>query len=210
MKWSEEAWNAAEEVFDSIKELPFVTELAAGTLDMRKFKFYINQDRLYLDTYTRVLAHIASRMPDNDDMAAFLRFSTDGVAVEKSLHAGYSHEICDRKTMACTFYTAYLKSMCEAPLAVEAAAALPCFWVYQKVGEHILSTANLKANPYADWISTYGGDGFDNDTRKAIGICDRLASDVSDEVRKEMTQAYVNCTKLEWLFWDNSYKEEYF
>ncbi len=210
MKWSEEAWKAAEPVFESIKELPFVKELAAGTLDMDRFKFYINQDRQYLDIYSRVLAHIASRMPDSDDMMEFLRFSTDGVAVERSLHAGYSEVVCGEKTLACAFYTAFLKSMCEAPLAVETAAVLPCFWVYQKVGEYIISIADMKNNPYADWIATYGGDDFVESTRIAIDICDRLAEDVSPRVRKEMTKAYVDCTKLERLFWEDAYKKEYF
>lgn len=210
MKWSDEAWKAAEEVFESIKELRFVRELADGTLTMRKFRFYINQDRLYLDTYTRVLAHIASRMPENDDLAEFLRFSTDGVSVEKTLHAGYSDGTCDRMTMGCTFYTAYLKSMCEAPLALEAAAILPCFWVYQKIGEYILSIADMRDNPYSDWIATYGSESFDSDTRRAIDICDRLAEKETDGLREKMTRVFVDCTKLERLFWDNAYKEEYF
>lgn len=211
MKWSEEAWIAAEEVFESIKKLPFVKELAAGTLERQKFEFYINQDRQYLDVYARVLAHIASRLPDNDDMEEFLRFASDGVAVEKSLHAGYVGDGSpERQTLALMFYTAYLKSKSEATVEVEAAAVLPCFWVYQKVGEHILMTASLTDNPYADWISTYGGEEFDISTASAIDICDRLAERTTVEVRREMTRAYVECTKLEWLFWDNAYREEYF
>ncbi len=210
MKWSEEAWNAAGPVYESIKELPFVKELAAGTLGMDRFLFYINQDRQYLDTYSRVLAHIASRMTDNEDMMEFLRFSTDGVAVEKSLHAGYSDEVRQGKTLACAFYTAFLKSMCEEHLAVEAAAVLPCFRVYQKVGEYILSIANMENNPYAEWIATYGSEDFDISTRKATEICDKLAEEASERVRQEMTKAYVDCTKLEWLFWDNAYRKELF
>lgn len=210
MKWSEEAWNAAETAYEAIKQLPFIQELADGTLDMRKFKFYINQDSQYLYTYGRVLAHIASRMPDYEGMSAFMRFASESVEVEQTLHAGYGVERDDKMTAACTFYTSYLKSKAMEPVAVEAAAVLPCFRVYKRIGEYILSIARMEGNPYADWIETYGGDGFEADTRKATDLCDRLAENAPEEVRKEMTKAYVDCTKLEWMFWDNSYKEEYF
>lgn len=210
MKWSEEAWNAALPAYEAIKQLPFIKELAEGTLEMRRFKFYINQDSQYLYTYGRMLAHIASRMPDNDGMSAFMRFASESVEVEENLHASYAVEKVDKMTLACTFYTSYLKSKTQEPVAVEAAAVLPCFWVYKKIGEYILSIANMDHNPYADWIKAYGGDGFDADTRKAIELCDKLAENAPDDVRKEMTKAYVDCTKLEWLFWDNAYTEEYF
>lgn len=210
MKWSEEAWNAAEAVYEAIKQLPFIQELAAGTLDMRKFKFYINQDSQYLYTYGRVLAHIASRMPDSESMADFMRFASESVEVEQTLHAGFGVEHMDKMTVGCAFYIAFLKSKAIEPLAVEAAAVLPCFLVYKKISEYILSIARMEGNPYAAWIKTYGGDGFEADTRKAIELCDKLAESTTEDVRKEMTQAYVDCTKLEWMFWDNAYKEEYF
>lgn len=210
MKWSEEAWTAAEPAYEAIKQLPFIQELAAGTLNMRRFKFYINQDSLYLYTYGRVLAHIAARMTDYDGMSAFMRFASESVEVEQTLHASYAVKKVDKMTLACSFYTSYLKSKAQEPVAVEAAAVLPCFCVYKKIGEYIMSIANMEGNPYADWIETYGGDGFEADTNKAIELCDRLADHSPEEVRKEMTKAYVDCTKLEWLFWDNAYKEEYF
>lgn len=210
MKWSEEAWKAAEPTYEAIKQLPFIQELAAGTLDRRRFNFYINQDSRYLYTYGRVLAHIASRMSDYEGMSAFMRFASESMEVEETLHAGYGVERVDKMTLACTFYTSYLISKAQAPVAVEASAVLPCFWVYKKIGEYILSIAKMEGNPYANWIETYGGDGFEDDTRKAIELCDRLAECATMEVRKEMIKAYVDCTKLEWMFWDNAYKEEYF
>lgn len=63
-KWSEEAWDAAADIFERIKRHPFIQQLAAGTLSESRFRHYISQDRLYLEDYTRVLAHIASRLPE--------------------------------------------------------------------------------------------------------------------------------------------------
>ena len=39
------------------------------------------------------------------------------------------------------------------------AAALPCYTIYAEVGRHILSItqgAELEANPYKEWVRTYG------------------------------------------------------
>ena len=54
MKWSEKAWNAAAEIYDRILELPFVRELAAGTLSRERVQFYIGQDSMYIDNYSRM------------------------------------------------------------------------------------------------------------------------------------------------------------
>lgn len=207
-KWSIEAWNAASNIFESIKKLPFIKELASGGLSEERFHFYINQDRQYLEAYARTLAHIASRLPNLKDVNSFLNFATGGIEVEKSLHESFSFKHIDGKSMACEFYADFLYSQRKEDVAVETAAVLPCFWIYQKIGEYILSIADLNDNPYRNWIETYGGEAFDNDTRTAIEVCDRLADECSVHTRKEMTNAFVTASKLEWLFWDSAYKME--
>ena len=62
--WSQEAWAAAQPVYEAILAHPFVAALADGTLPREHFMYYLRQDSLYLGEYTRVLAHAASRMPD--------------------------------------------------------------------------------------------------------------------------------------------------
>lgn len=206
MPWSEDAWKASESIYNAILDLPFIKELADGTLSREHFLHYIGQDNLYIEDYSRVLAHIASRLGNIDDVAAFLEFAGDGVAMEKSLHAMYVHEGALEKTPACLFYTSLLKAQANEDVAVEAAAILPCFWIYQKVGEHILSIAKMDGNPYADWIKAYSDPAFDASTRRCIEICNRLADSASSETRSRMTEIYRQCSRLEWLFWDSAYR----
>jgi len=205
-KWSEEAWNASERIYEAIKRLPFIEELANGTLSAERFRFYISQDSQYIDDYSRALASIASRLPDMADAAQFMEFALDGVAVEKALHTRFCPDRSAGKSSVCLFYTSLLRSHDSQPVAVAAAAILPCFWIYQKVGEHLLATAKLEGNPYRDWIETYGDPAFDISTRKAIDICDRLAEATGEQTRCRMTEAYVACSRLEWMFWDSAYK----
>ncbi len=130
-KWSDEAWQAALPVYRKIIQHPFVDALARGTLDNERFMFYLRQDSLYLARYSRALTHIASRLADKDHTAAFIRFASDGIAVEQALHESFLQgSVPDQKQIspACLLYTSLLGSQATAPVEVEAAAVLPCFW----------------------------------------------------------------------------------
>lgn len=206
-KWSEKAWRASLPEIERIKHLPFIRGLVDGTLPDDIFRFYISQDRLYLDVYTRVLAHIASRLPDMTDVETFLGFAVDGVAVEKELHARFNPDKNAVKSQACEFYTSFLRARSHDDIAVEAAAILPCFWVYLEIGRYILSIARLEGNTYRAWIETYSDPAFDVSTEKAIDVCDRLAATVCDRVRSEMTATFIEATRLEALFWQSAYRK---
>lgn len=207
-KWSEEAWSLCEPVYKAITELPFVTELAAGTLGRERFLFYLRQDAMYVDNYVRVLAHVASRLRDTAMVEDFLRFALDGVLVERALHQSYlGPEGLGGATPTAVnlLYMDHETALGLAPVEVEAAGILPCFWVYQKVGKAILAGA-AGENPYRHWIETYGDPAFEESTRRAIEICDTLAENASEETRRMMTQAFLRSTRFEQMFWESAYR----
>ncbi|MCI9053532.1 MAG: thiaminase II [Muribaculaceae bacterium] len=209
-QWSDGAWTAAAPIYDKILTHPFVIELARGTLPPEKFTYYLRQDSLYLDNYARVLAHIASRLNDKKHVEDFMRFAIDGIEVEKAMHAVFLDSKLPARgetSPACMLYTSVLGACATLPAEVEAAAVLPCFWIYEKVGKHIMASAGAD-NPYRQWIDTYGDATFEASTRRAIKICDELADKASTEVRQMMTDKFVTCTKMEWLFWDSAYNLE--
>ncbi|MDE5849729.1 MAG: TenA family protein [Muribaculaceae bacterium] len=208
-KWSDEAWKAASPAYHEILNLPFVRQLAEGTLSGDRFHFYIEQDSIYVENYCRVLAHIASRLSHQEHIADFLKFASIGVEVEKILHETYlgsGHSItCPTPTTL--LYNSYESAKGLGPVEIEAASILPCFWVYQKVGEHIFKTCSPD-NPYHRWIETYADKEFEKSTLRAIEICDELAENASDEIRRQMTEAFVMATRMEWMFWDSAYNLE--
>lgn len=206
--WSKNAWAAAEAVYRRIIRLPFLMELADGTLPREKFDFYIGQDSLYLDDYSRVLAHIASRLRHADLSETFLKFAADGIAVEKCLHASFITSQPEGKSPTCLFYTSLLKAQAFDDVAVECAAILPCFWIYREVGREILRIARMDGNPYASWIATYANEAFDASTNRAIEICDMLAEQATDDVRRRMTDVFLNASRLELRFWQSAYESE--
>lgn len=212
MKWSEQAWIAIDPIFKRIVRMPFIDELIEGSLDREKFTFYLEQDALYLADYGKVLTGIASKLNDPEHIEAFVYFAGESIAVEKALHESFlSHKygIKTQPSPSCLLYTSYLlRQLSVAPVEVVVAAVLPCFWIYKEVGDFILANQHGRVNPYQNWINTYGGEDFAESVASAIAIADELAENCTEEQREAMTEAFVMCSKLEWMFWNSAYNME--
>ncbi|MDR3251891.1 MAG: thiaminase II [Tannerella sp.] len=212
MKWSENAWSSVELIYGKTIELPFIKEIIDGTLDKKKFVFYIQQDSLYLADYAKIMTGLATRVTDLEHVDAFLGFTKDCLYVENELHqtlfAQYGVTDKPRRTPTCLLYTSYLLSQFLSPVEVMAASFLPCFWVYKAVGDYIHANQTADNNPYQAWIDTYGGEEFTASVNKAINICDTLAAAATEQRRNEMTEAFVTACRMEWMFWDSAYNLE--
>ena len=153
MKWTEQAWKKIESNYSAILDMPFVQELANGTLPKNKFQFYMAQDSIYLEHFGRALALIGAKSHDIGDALAYLRFAEGAIVVENALHESYFQDfgVKDKGKIqpACHHYTHFLKSTAAMePVEVAMAATLPCFWIYKKVGDQIYKGQQTFNNPY--------------------------------------------------------------
>lgn len=210
MKWSEEAWKNIETIYSRILEMPFIKELTDGSLPLEKFRFYMLQDAHYLNDFGKALALLGARAEDADTALQFMTFGQHAIIAERSLHESYfkEYDIKGLESMApdCHHYVSYLKGVVALDSwAVGVAAVLPCFWIYEQVGLHILKQADLTNNPYHKWIATYAGDDFAEGVKKAITIADEAAEKSTPAQREKMLAAFKDASRLEWLFWDGSY-----
>ena len=130
------AWQRTTDLRAAIHALPFNRELAAGTLEQKRFQFYITQDALYLEQYTRILALAGVRGPDGATLRLFAESALGAVAVEQALHEQYLARFgVDPATLAraepspdCLSYTSFLLATAyHEPWEVLVAALLPCF-----------------------------------------------------------------------------------
>jgi len=209
MKWSENAWSAVEEIYEDILELSFIEELTDGTLSDEQFMFYIIQDAHYLKVYIKLLESISQNLTNPEHSEVFKKFIQDGIAVENALHDTYlkDYNLSEiKKSECCELYIQHLNNSIESEIVeIQLAAALPCFWIYQKVGEHIFNNS-VKNNKFQNWINTYSDKAFEESTQKAIEICDEVANSCKEpELIELMTSAFVLSTKLEKLFWKSAY-----
>jgi thiaminase (transcriptional activator TenA) len=211
MKWSEQAWKASEPVYNQILELPFLQELMDGSLPAEKFYFYLQQDTIYLSEFGKVLAGIAVRLPNPQHRNAFLHFGSDTIIVESALHASYLKDApkltYKGASPSCLLYTGFLsQQLLFYPVETALAAILPCFWIYQKVGDYIIGNQTKENNPYRAWIETYGGEEFAKSVDEAITISDEVAE--SSSLKSEMKEAFMYSSRMEWMFWESAYRLE--
>ena len=207
--WSAMAWEKARPVYREILRLPFLTELASGTLSRERFMYYLGQDSAYLKEYGRAMAALASRFPEPSDMALFLRLAAENLDAERSMHDSFLRDSSgdSRPSPVCLLCSSHLwRQVIAEPLEVALASVLPCFVVYEEAGRHIYGSATLETNPYRDWIEVYGSSDFGSSTEMIAGICDRYASEAGPEDRERMTDAFLTGVRLEWMFWDNAYE----
>lgn len=210
MNWSEQAWTSIAPTYAAILKMPFIEELANGTLPREKFQFYMTQDALYLEHFGRALALAGARAFDIQDALSYLRFAENAIVVEHALHESFFRDfgLTEKGTVqpACHHYVHYLRSVTALePVEVGMAATLPCFVIYKEVGDYISGGNQVAGNPYQRWIETYGGEEFAVAVHRAISICDNAAANTTATIRTRMTEAFITSSHLELDFWQAAY-----
>jgi thiaminase/transcriptional activator TenA len=214
--FSDWAWQETAALRQRILDLPFNRELADGTLTQERFQFYMIQDALYLEQYSRALAIAAAKAPDPEAMQRFAHAAEEALAVERALHGGFFEKFevdpnaaaAAEPSPTCYGYTNFLLSVAHIASYEELIAAiLPCFWIYWEVGNHIAKTASAD-NPYQAWIDTYSDTAFGEVVDAVIAITDRSAVAATKDRQGAMLSAFKRSTQYEWMFWDSAYRLE--
>ncbi len=216
MSFSDDAWARNAPIYQAIIDHPFNAELAAGTLDMDRFRNYMLQDGVYLIAYSRALSVAAARAGDTAHMVAFAESARSAVVVERALHENYFDKFgispdevltTEPSPTALGYNNFLMATAYHGPFEVAVAAILPCFWVYWEVGTHINKTVSGN-NPFMAWIDTYVDEVYATTVKQAIRIADDIAKDASPTVLDQMHAAFRRGIQLEWMFWNAAYRME--
>lgn len=236
-EFSRAAWAASADVRGRISDLPFLRELAAGSLDPRAFANYILQDEYYLAGYAKALALLAARSPNASDLQFWAGSAGESIAEERALHAQLlgspefaAHraailakagldpdaplEATDLEALAAPTAVGYTASLVAAaavePYPIAVAAVLPCYWVYAEVGAELIATVGdgLEAHRYRPWIEAYGAPGFDAVVHRAVGIYEAAAASANAGTRARMVTTFRRASRYELAFWDSAYALE--
>jgi hydroxymethylpyrimidine/phosphomethylpyrimidine kinase len=202
-------WRQIEPIRDAIETMPFVRALADGSLPWPNFRFYLAQDAHYLRQYARCLARVAALAPDQDAQEFFAHASAGALDAELTLHRsllsqhGESLEGVEVSPVTAA-YVDHLHRACAAgDYAAAIAAVLPCFWLYQHIGERLAGLrahAGTTDHPYAAWIDTYADPAFADLTTTAISLTDRAAARASADQLAVMAEAFERSSRYEWMF----------
>lgn len=205
------AWQDVRELVEAIVRHPFNVSLARGDLPRETFTHYLAQDSSYLDGFARVLSAAAVLSVARQDAAVWSTAARDTILVERALHDRWlvgSPRVEPSPT--CVAYTSWLESVAlRGRYEVLTAAVLPCFWVYEHVGQALLaSCGDLTRHPYREWLGTYGSDDYSALVEAARGATERAASEATSSSIAAMHHAFERATEFEWLFWDSAWRME--
>lgn len=187
-------WEEVAGVRDAIDALPFVSTLAAGTLDGDAFVRYLTQDALYLREYARVLARASQLAPVRDEQVFWARCTQNALAEELELHTTWLggeplDAVPSRQTRA------YIDHLLAAgpDYGTVVAALLPCYWIYADLGVRLAHHSD-PAHPYRVWLDTYAGEAMAAATQEAVRVAELALSRASTAERQRMRRAFrVSC-----------------
>jgi thiaminase/transcriptional activator TenA len=215
-RWTERLWTAGEPVHRAILRHPFLAGVGDGSLESEIFAEYLAQDTHYLRDYARALAGVAVLAPTHESTGLFAGHAAQTVAVELDLHARLLPELgIDAVALAAstpspttTAYTSYLLRVVHTGSFAEAVAAvLPCYWIYQRVGEALVAGGSPDAR-YQRWIDTYGGAEFAGTVQSVLDVADALGPTLSDADEAAARAHFVTTARYEWMFWDAAFRRE--
>lgn len=218
-------WKQVAATITEIEQLPFLEQLAAGTLDTRTFTHYLLQDGLYLNGYSRSMALLAGRT-ENRDEARFWATSAATVITEEEqmqqallaepalanaradILAGSDEPEPSPSTLG--YVSFLLAGAATQSYGVGVAGVLPCFWVYAHVGKVLGTMAGElpQQHPYKTWIDTYGGAEFDAATRQAVGILENQLAGATASEHDRMSSAFARSCVYELHFWASAHAEQ--
>jgi thiaminase/transcriptional activator TenA len=214
--WTTRLWRSTEPIFGAILEHPFLTGLTDGTLPPSAFAYYLAQDAHYLRDYARALAIVGAKAPTHAEAAMFGRHAAETAEVELALHEtllpqlGIDPAELDAipASPTTTAYTSYLlASGYGGSFAEGLAAVLPCYWIYQRVGEALVARGSPDPR-YQRWIDTYAGEAFAETVAQVLAVADRAGTDLGAAEERRAHRHFVATARYEWMFWDAAWREE--
>ena len=211
--------DVAADVWGASFDHPFVRNLAAGTLDPRRFRFYQMQDARYLEAFADAAALIATRCPAPDEKLWFLEAGRLALEVERSLHAGYGETLgygpADIAQLELTpnnrAYQDHMVSTAVRGSLVEAIAALtPCPWLYVDLGQRLEREHGVpkESHPYAAWLKTYADPGFNEYMRVMLQLLQQAADATDEPTRERAADSFVTSVRYEWMFWEQAWEQQ--
>lgn len=216
MKLSEILYERVVDLWNEATEKPFVNEMAEGTLDGRRFRYYMLQDYLYLLDYIDILKITRSGAPDPnliEFLTATIRqttHETECVHLPNMKRIGVTDEeiASCKKSKVISDYVAYMREQLDRKgMIAGLTALLQCSWAYAYIGQVMKEkyADEIPTSPYRSWFDSYVDDSYVKANQRWIAVMDREAEGIDGEEVEELCKVFRTCAEHENLFWDALY-----
>lgn len=192
---------------------PFITELQEGTLSDDAFRYYLLQDRYYLEHFNQLHLLIAEKVTDIKVKEMLLKSANHLGEGELSIRATFFKELnITEEEIANTpiaptayHYVSHMyRQLIDGTPNSAVAGLLPCAWLYQEIGKELIK----KGSPhslYQRWIETYAGEEAQEEIDYQCGLLNQLFKSADKKEQEQMIDAFVISSKMEYHFWEMSY-----
>ena len=192
---------------------PFIEELKNGSLGAKEFRYYLIQDRYYLEHFSQIHLLIAERIEDKEVKEMLLEGAKHLAEGEISIREEFFKELnitdeeIENTQVAPTAYnyvSHMYRQLLDGSLKSAVAGLLPCAWLYQEIGVELIKTGS-PTSLYQRWIETYSGEESAKEVSRQCDIINRLYESATEKEKEQMIQAFVISSRMEYLFWEMSY-----
>ena len=158
---SDELKSAGRERVEGWLASPLLAGVARGDLPLEHFRYYLEQDYLYLREYARLYSRLAGNAPD-EHVEHLVRLAANVITVEVEAHRRLGERFgCDFDAVVasaeCAAYIAFLREA-STDFGEGLVAALPCLWGY---GVALRLVPRERSGPYRLWLEVYAGDDYE-------------------------------------------------
>ncbi len=218
MTVTQRLYEAARPVWRQCHEHPFVKGIGDGTLEQKKFQWFLLQDYLYLFDYAKVFAWGVIKAHDPALMRTFSANVDAILGGEMKTHRAYmgrlgitEEEVFQAKpALSNTSYTHYMLSVAAAGGPAEIIAAiLACSWSYAEIGAELAKVPGAADHPfYGEWIRGYAGAEYQETNAALVELMETLAAGCTEEEYARLEEIFVTCSRYELGFWEMAWTLE--
>jgi thiaminase/transcriptional activator TenA len=215
MSFCDDLLKVSQDIWAREKQHPFVLAIGRGDLDDARFRFYLEQDYLYLIDYAKVFALAAVRAQDVATEAYFAKLCAETLNEEMDLHRSYCAEFgltpadleATQPSQTTRGYTGHLLQVAATGGITEiVAAVLPCYWGYWELARH-LRAQGMPAEPrYRKWIEMYASAPIEANVRWLQAAMERLAAPLDATARERLKRIFHDSSRWEYLFWEMAWQ----
>lgn len=178
------------DIFDEIKSCLFIKALANGSLDRKKFEYYLYQDSFYLKYYAKALGILSKNAKDEKASKVLNYLMMDGVALETEMQKDYFAIFEKLNFKKDLNFISYGKTLIinAVDYSLGLASIFPCFYIYQKLFLYVDSISTSKL--YDTWIKTYCGEDFASQVNSMKILLEHAMQSESEERVSEMAKIF--------------------
>jgi thiaminase (transcriptional activator TenA) len=207
--------DGCERIWTGLHGHPFLGELARGTLPLEKFRFFIEQDLLFLPEFARCMALGAAKSRREEELEFFNRQLDGIVRLEIPSNRRLLEQVtglgaADRggslaMAPANLAYTSFLLATAAAGGPAEITAAiLPCSWSYVEIARGL--GGEVAEHPvYSDWVGFYLQDTEADLVADMRATLDEMAAGAGPADRERLAEIFRMSSRLEGMFWEMAY-----